>query len=58
MGLGFGAWALGWASRGAEVEMPGRVGETMGGGKERELGTWFGEVFGCFSYAFCSEDVS
>ena len=56
--MGFGAWALGWASRGAEVEMPGRVGETMGGGKERELGTWFGEVFCCFSYAFCSEDVS
>ena len=55
MGLGFGAWKLGWDSRGAEVEMPGRV----GGGKERELSTWFGEVFCCcFSYAFCSEDVS
>ena len=48
MGFGFGARALGWDSTGAEVEMPGRVGETMGGGRERELGTWFGEVFCCF----------
>ena len=57
MGLGFGARVLGWDSRSAEVKMPGRAGEAMGG-NERELGTWFGEVFCCFSYAFCSEDVS
>jgi len=30
VGLGFGTWALGWASRGAEVEMPGRAEEAMG----------------------------
>ena len=56
MGLGFGA-VLCWDSRSAEVKMPGRAGEAMGG-NERDLGTWFGEVFCCFSYAFCSEDVS
>jgi hypothetical protein len=30
--LGFGAWVLGWDSRGAEVEMPGRAAEAMGAG--------------------------
>ena len=35
MGLGFGV--LGWASRGAKVEMPGRVGETM---EEGRRGSW------------------
>ena len=37
MGLGFGARVLGWDSRSAEVKMPGRAGEVMGG-KESELG--------------------
>ena len=50
MGLGFGARVLGWDSRGAEVEMPGRVGETMEEGR-RGSRAWFGEVFCCLSVA-------